>query len=88
MSLNQGVAKSGKMYCKHPFQLIRDLLNRQKEQQQINLMLDRDETKNKVGLGGLRNEQQTVIITNLIRAASVLVQPSYEGYKSEAERAL
>ena len=44
--------------------------------------------KMRVELGRLQNEPQKAIVTNLIMAASVLGQPSYERYKSAVERAI
>jgi hypothetical protein len=87
--LNPGVAQGGNTYCEHPVTLIRDLLQRQKARvATTNQLLEGHSQKMRVELGRLRNEPQTWIVNNLLKAAAVLCLPIYERYKRAAERAL
>ena len=87
--LNPGVAKGGNTYCEHPITLIKDLMQRQKiRTMKTNQLLFGMCQKMRVELGQLKNEPQTALNQDLIKAASLLALPSYERYKRSAERAL
>jgi len=80
--LNPGVAKGGNTYCKHPINLIKDLLQQQKiRTAKTNQLLFGMCQKMRVELEHLKNEPQTTLTQDLIKAASLLGLPSYERYK-------
>jgi hypothetical protein len=80
------VAKGGNTYCEHPINLIKDLLQRQKiRTAKTNQLLFGMCKKMRVQLGNLKNEPQTVLTRDLIKAASCLGLPLYERYKRFAE---
>ena len=77
--LNPGVAQGGNYYCKHPVTLIKDLLQRQKSHvATTNQLLGGHSQKMPVEVGRLKNEPQTWIVKDLLKAASVLCLPIYE----------
>ncbi len=71
--LNSGLAKGGNTYCEHPLQLIKDLIQRyERRMAKSNQLLFGMCQKMIVELGHLKNEPNTTLTQDVIKAASVL----------------